>query len=96
MTMRKTLTLLLALGAPPALAQSAAVDVLVRQAERWLGQERHDLAASSIERALAAEPRNTAALAIAARIEAVRNNRTAAVVFEARLREAGGTAEQRS
>ena len=96
MTMRKTLTLLLALGAPPALAQSAAVDVLVRQAERWLGQERHDLAASSIERALAAEPRNTAALAIAARIEAVRNNRTAAAGFEARLREAGGTAEQRS
>ena len=94
--MRTTLGLLLALGATPALAQSSAVDVLIRQAERWLGQDRTDMAASSIERALAAEPRNTAALAVAARIEAARNNRTAAAGFEARLREAGGTVEQRA
>lgn len=94
--MRKTLLLLAAIGASPVLAQSSAVDVLIRQAERWLGQDRSDLAASSIERALAAEPRNTAALALAARIEAARNNRTAAAAFETRLREAGGTPEQRA
>ena len=94
--MRKTLPLLLGLLAlAPAQAQTSAVDVLIRQAERWLGQERADLAANSVERALAAEPRNTAALALAARIEAARNNRAAAAGFEVRLREAGGTAEQR-
>ena len=95
--MRQTLPLLLGLLAwAPAQAQTSAVDVLIRQAERWLGQDRADLAASSIERALAAEPRNAAALAVAARIEAARNNRTAAAGFEARLREAGGTPEQRA
>ncbi|UPY37751.1 cellulose synthase subunit BcsC-related outer membrane protein [Sediminicoccus sp. KRV36] len=72
------------------------MDILIRQAERWLGLERFDLAASSIERALAAEPRNTQALAVAARIEAARGNRTAAAGITARLREAGGTEEQRA
>lgn len=81
-------------GAPTAPAR--AVDVLIRQAERWLAQDRNDLAAASIERALAAEPRNTAALALAARIEAARNNRTAAAGFATRLREAGATEEQRA
>ncbi len=95
--MRKTLPLLFGLLAvSPALAQNSAVEVLIRQAERWLGQDRADLAASSIERALAAEPRNAAALALAVRIEGARNNRAAAAGFEARLREAGGTAEQRT
>lgn len=95
--MKRAVPLLLGLLAgAPAMAQSNAVELLIRQAERWLGQDRADLAASSIERALSAEPRNTAALALAARIEASRNNRTAAAGFEARLREAGGTVEQRA
>jgi uncharacterized protein HemY len=74
------------LACSPALAQVSPVEVLIRQAERWLQQDRADLAASSIERALNAEPRNTAALALAARIEAARNNRSAAAAFETRLR----------
>ncbi|WP_421988880.1 cellulose synthase subunit BcsC-related outer membrane protein [Roseococcus sp.] len=82
--------------AATAQAPARAVDILIRQAERWLAQDRADLAAVSIERALAAEPRNTAALAMAARIEAARNNRTAAAGFATRLREAGATEEQRS
>jgi len=57
--------------------------------------ERLDLAASSIERALVAEPRNTQALAVAARIEAARGNRAGATAITTRLREAGGTEEQR-
>ena len=77
-------------------APASPVDILVRQAERWLGMERYDLAASSIERALAADPRNTQALAVAARIEAARGNRTGAAGLATRLREAGGTEEQRS
>jgi len=78
-------------------ASSAArpIDILIRQAERWLGLERLDLAASSIERALAVEPRNTQALALAARIEAARGNRSGAAGLTIRLREAGGTEEQR-
>lgn len=81
----------------PAAAPAAArpVDILIRQAERWLAMERLDLAASSIERALAAEPRNTQALAVAARIEAARGNRAGATAITTRLREAGGTEEQR-
>jgi Tfp pilus assembly protein PilF len=72
------------------------VDILIRQAERWLAMERLDLAASSIERALVAEPRNTQALAVAARIEAARGNRAGAAAITTRLREAGGTEEQRA
>ncbi len=84
------------LACAPALAQTSPVDILIRQAERWLQQDRADLAFSSVERALNAEPRNTAALALAARIEAARNNRAAAAALETRLREAGGTAEQQA
>lgn len=87
----------LAALAPVAEAPAARpVDILIRQAERWLGLDRLDLAASSVERALAAEPRNTQALALAARIEAARGNRTGAATITTRLREAGGTEEQRS
>lgn len=86
--------------AQPAVAEAAApaspVTILIRQAERWLAQNRSDLAASAIERALSAEPRNGTALALAARIEAARENRTAAAAYEARLREAGATPEQRA
>ncbi len=82
--------------APAAGASRSAVELLVRQAERWLSQDRADLAASSIERALQADPTNTNALALAARIEAARDNRTAAAAYLARLRAAGGTEEQRA
>jgi tetratricopeptide (TPR) repeat protein len=82
--------------APAAGASRSAVELLVRQAERWLSQDRADLAASSIERALQADPTNTNALAVAARIEAARDNRTAAAAYLARLRAAGGTEEQRA
>lgn len=80
----------------PQLASRAAVSVLLRQAERWLAQERADLAANSVERALAAEARNPEALALAARIEAARDNRAAANAYLARLREAGGDQQARS
>lgn len=84
-------------AAPAAVASPARpVEILIQQAERWLGLERFDLAASSIERALAAEPRNPQALAVAARIEAARGNRAAAAALTTRLREAGGTEEQRA
>lgn len=73
-----------------------SVDLLVRQAEYWLGQDRADLAALSIERALAVEPRNPAALGVAARVEAARANRVAAAGYLARLRAAGGTEEQQA
>lgn len=85
---------------PPAAAQATpargGIDLLVRQAEHWLGQDRADLAALSIERALAADPRNPSALAVAARVEAARNNRAAAASYLAQLREVGGTAEQQA
>ena len=81
-------------GAPA--AGRASIDLLVRQAERWLAQDRADLAALSVERALQADPRNPNALAVAARVEAARDNRTAAAGYLARLRAAGGTEEQRA
>jgi Tfp pilus assembly protein PilF len=76
---------------PP--AQGGAVGVLIRQAERWLAQDRIDLAAAPIERALAADPENAAALAVAARIELARGNREAAASFQSRLERAGARAE---
>ena len=82
--------------APVIVASVRPVDILIRQAERWLAQERFDLAASSIERALQAEPRNPAALAMAARVEAARGNRPAAAAIAGRLAEAGATEEQRA
>jgi len=92
----------LLLGLPMAAAaqdaprpSAGAVDVLVRRAERWLEQDRTDLAAASIARALAADPTNPAALAVSARIEAAQGNRDAAQATLERLRAAGGTEEQR-
>jgi len=82
-------------GSAPATAP-AAVDVLVRQAERWLAQERLDLAAPAVERALAAAPDSPAALSVAARLEVARGNRDAANAILARLRTVGATPEQRS
>ncbi|RVT98877.1 tetratricopeptide repeat protein [Rhodovarius crocodyli] len=77
-------------------ATSGPVVILIRQAERWLAQNRADLAASAIERALSAEPRNTQALAVAARVAALQENRAAAAAYEARLREAGASPELRA
>ncbi|WP_043838761.1 cellulose synthase subunit BcsC-related outer membrane protein [Muricoccus aerilatus] len=73
-----------------------AVEVLVRQAERWLAQERVDLAGPAVERALAAAPDSPSVLSVAARLEVARGNREAANAFLARLRAAGATPEQRS
>ncbi|WP_207538695.1 cellulose synthase subunit BcsC-related outer membrane protein [Sabulicella rubraurantiaca] len=95
--MRRLALLALVAAAPPALAQeapSAALGVLLRQAENWLRQDRPDLAALSVERALVAEPRSREALALGARAEAARNRRDVANRYLARLREVGGTAEQ--
>ncbi|WP_431285731.1 cellulose synthase subunit BcsC-related outer membrane protein [Humitalea sp. 24SJ18S-53] len=85
-----------AAGAEPAAPSAGAVNILVRQAERWLAQDRADLAATSIERALAADPTNPAALSVAARIEAARGNRDAAAATLNRLRAAGASDEQRA
>ncbi len=63
--------------ASPALAQTApsnAVGTLVRQAQRWSEQGWPELAALSLQRALAADPRNPEALAAAAQIEAARRD----------------------
>jgi len=70
------------------------VDILLRQAERWLSLDQPEQAAASVQRALAADPRNTEALALAARIEAARSNPAGAATFTQRLREAGATPEQ--
>jgi Tfp pilus assembly protein PilF len=97
--MRKRLPLLLlaTLAAVPTQAQevpgAGAVGILIRQAERWLGQDRPDLAAAPVERALAAEPQNPSALAMAARLELARGNRDAANGYLARLQRTGATAQ---
>ncbi|WP_439548350.1 cellulose synthase subunit BcsC-related outer membrane protein [Falsiroseomonas sp.] len=92
------LALLASTLALPAAAQEAgggspAIAILVRQAERWLAQDRVDLAAAPIERALAAEPNNPQALAVAARIEVARGNREGANAFLARLGQGGNRAQ---
>jgi Tfp pilus assembly protein PilF len=74
----------------------SAVDVLVRQADRWLSQDRVELAAPAVERALAAAPNDPAVLSVAARLETARGNRDAANAYLTRLRAAGGSAEQQS
>ncbi|MBB5695080.1 cellulose biosynthesis protein BcsC [Muricoccus pecuniae] len=74
----------------------AALDVLVRQAERWLSQDRTELAAPAVERALAVAPDDPAVLSVAARLEVARGNREAANAFLARLRTVGGSSEQQS
>ncbi|WP_338665828.1 cellulose synthase subunit BcsC-related outer membrane protein [Pararoseomonas sp. SCSIO 73927] len=81
---------------PVASGQPGAVDVLVRQAERWLAADRLELAGPAVERALAAEPNNPAVLAVAARLEVARGNRSAADAYLARLRTAGASPEQQS
>jgi len=73
-----------------------AVSLLVRQGQRWLDQGRPELAMSSVERVLSAEPRNADALILAARIEASRGNSAAATAYAARLRAAGGTPDQQA
>lgn len=78
----------------PEAGANTAVSTLVRQAERWLAQSRSDLALLSINRALSAEPSNSEALLVAARIETARNNREAALALLRRAA-AGGTADQR-
>jgi tetratricopeptide (TPR) repeat protein len=95
--MRLGLALLAGLVALPAAAQESpgAISVLVRQAERWLAQERPDLAAPAIERALAADPNNGAALAVAARLELARGNRDAANALLGRLQQSGDTGAAR-
>jgi Tfp pilus assembly protein PilF len=90
------LALLAGVMALPAAAQditgnAGAVAILIRQAERWLAQERLDLAVAPIERALAAEPNNAQALAVAARLKVARGNREAANAYLARLGRAGAT-----
>ncbi|MBY0338270.1 MAG: tetratricopeptide repeat protein, partial [Acetobacteraceae bacterium] len=75
-------------------APNAAVTVLLRQAENWLRQNRTDFAASSLERALAVDPRNPEVLALQVRVEAARGNREAANAALGRLRAAGASAEQ--
>jgi Tfp pilus assembly protein PilF len=98
--MRKRLSLaLFAALSAPAWSQTSppgnagAVGILIRQAERWLGQDRPDLAAAPVERALAAEPENPSALAMAARLELARGNRDAANGYLARLQRTGATAQ---
>jgi Tfp pilus assembly protein PilF len=98
MRQRLPLALMATLAAAPALGQpeptgSGAVGILIRQAERWLGQDRPDLAAAPVERALAAEPANPSALAMAARLELARGNRDAANGYLARLQRTGATAQ---
>jgi Tfp pilus assembly protein PilF len=93
-------------AAPPAPAPQAtsaaavesgsAVSTLIRQADRWLSQNRPDLASLSIGRALAAEPTNAEALQMAARVETVRGNRDAALGYLRRAQAAGGTEAQRA
>ncbi len=79
-----------------ATAPEAAVSLLVRQGQRWLDQGRLDLAMSSTERALAADPRNTGALLLAARIAVAQGNMAAAAAYAVRLRTAGGTPDQQA
>ncbi|HEY8613142.1 MAG TPA: cellulose synthase subunit BcsC-related outer membrane protein [Roseomonas sp.] len=100
---RGALRIALALAAWPGIASAqvapsppAAVDVLVRQAERWLSQDRVELAAPAVERALAAAPENPAVLSVAARLEVARGNRDAANAYLARLRNTGATPEQQA
>ena len=103
-TARRALQAALVLAAlpGPAAAQDAAstppaaVEVLVRQAERWLSQDRVDLAAPAVERALTAAPDSPAVLSVATRLEVARGNRETANASLTRLRAAGASPEQRS
>jgi Tfp pilus assembly protein PilF len=81
---------------PNAAVPNPAVSLLVRQGQRWLDQGRPELAASSVERALAAEPGNADALVLAARVAVSRGNSATAAAYAARLRAAGGTLAQQA
>ncbi|MBR0653411.1 tetratricopeptide repeat protein [Roseomonas terrae] len=65
---------------------NGAVGVLLQQARYWQQQNRPDLALSSFERVLAADPRNADALAGAAEAQAAMGNRAAAEALLGRLR----------
>ncbi len=75
---------------------NAGVSLLVRQGQRWLDQGRPELAMSSVERALSAEPSNADALILAARIAVSRGNSAAAAAYAARLHAAGGSPDQQA
>ncbi len=81
-------------AAPATPSGNAAVALLIRQGQRWLGEGRPELAALSAERALSAEPNNVGALLLAARAETARNNRAIASGYITRLRAAGATPDQ--
>ncbi|MDO9713570.1 cellulose synthase subunit BcsC-related outer membrane protein [Paracraurococcus lichenis] len=85
----------LAAAVQPAVPRNA-VQVLLRQAERWLAQERPDLAATAVQRVLMAEPQNPAGLALAARVEATRGNHSAAAAYLAQLRASGAPEASRA
>jgi Tfp pilus assembly protein PilF len=72
---------------------SAAIAILIRQAERLIAQNQLAQASAAIERALAAEPQNPSALATAARLELARGNRDAAASYLARLQRTGAVAQ---
>jgi cellulose synthase operon protein C len=76
--------------------ENAAVVLLVRQGDRWLERGRPELAISSAERALSAQPNNIEALLLAARASVARGDHTAARAYVERLRGAGATAEQQT
>jgi tetratricopeptide (TPR) repeat protein len=67
-------------------AGSAAVAVLLEQANYWRNQQQYDQAIESLKRALALEPRNADALALTGMIEADRGNRSVAENALTRLR----------
>ncbi|HYZ60899.1 MAG TPA: tetratricopeptide repeat protein, partial [Acetobacteraceae bacterium] len=103
----RRISLLVGLAALPALAQEppqpaapattrpvATIDLLLQQAQRWIDQGRVDLAALSVQRALAAEPQNAAALLAGVRVEVARSSREAAGGYLARLRNAQPSREQ--
>ncbi len=71
-----------------------AVNLLIRQGERWLREGRPELATLSVQHALSAEPNNVDALLLDARVEMARNNRALANADINRLREAGATPQQ--
>jgi len=80
----------------PGVVPNAAVALLVRQGQRWLDQGRPELAMSSVERALAADPRSADALLLAARVKASRGDTAGAGAYAAKLRIAGGTPGQQT
>jgi tetratricopeptide (TPR) repeat protein len=69
-------------------AGSAAVSVLLEQANYWRNQQQYDQAVESLKRALALDPRNADALALTGMIEADRGNRGVAENALTRLRNA--------